>query len=138
MNVPKANDEHYICSVFCYDINDYPYSPFIAKSVDNAICQYLIMAINEKSIFCPNPELHIIGTALIKKGKILQVKPSKYVYRIDTENFHAKQLYYTVQLKKKVKRLLNRFTIQIQSFLNFVKKNLKEELVIERINENGK
>ena len=132
MNVPKGKDEHYICSVYSYDVGDYPYSPFTAKTIDNAICRYLVMAVNEGSKFAPNPELHIVGTCILKNGHILQVKASPYVYRIDTQNFNARKLYYTVQLQKKVSHLLDRFRTYIYSFNEFFKKNLKEEIIVER------
>lgn len=129
--IPKAKDEYFICSVYCYDIGDYPYSPFIAKSIDSAICRYFLMAINEGTRFVPNPELHIVGRCRVKNEKIVQVRPDKYVYRIDTENLVARKLYYTVQLKLKISHLLDRFRTYLLSFNELFKK-LKNEIVVER------
>ena len=134
MYVPKAKDEYFICSIYSYDIGDYPFTPFIAKNVPNAICRYLVMAINQGAKFCPNPELHIIGTAIVKKGRILEIKPSDYIYRIDTENHLAKRLYYTIQLQKKVKLTIDRLITYIYSFQDIFKKNLKEPIIVEREN----
>ena len=132
MNVPKGKDEYYICSVYSYDIADYPYIPFIAKTISNAICMYLYMSINEGSIKCPNAELHIIGTARVKNGHIVEFKPSKYIYRIDTDSLNAKTIYYTEQFKNRVRLALNRLRTSIYSYSRLFKKNLKQYIQVER------
>lgn len=50
----------YVFSIFCNDVGDYPYLPFIAKSVDEGIHRYRKF-LSEVDSICPHPELHIIG-----------------------------------------------------------------------------
>ncbi len=132
--IKKAKNDYYVCSIYCTDLQDYPYFPFTAKSVSTAICKYFRFCMN-KSKICPNPELHIIGTCkLSENGSIVKIQKSMYVYSIDTDNLKAKQLYYTVQLQEKVSECLNRFFLNLQDFSLFLEKNMKKYLIIKKEN----
>ncbi|WGL31236.1 hypothetical protein [Dipodfec virus UOA04_Rod_819] len=50
----------FVFSIFCDELKDYPYVPFIAPTVEKGIYYYKKF-ISEADYICPHPELHIIG-----------------------------------------------------------------------------
>lgn len=50
----------FVFSIFCDELKDYPYVPFLAESVEKGIYYYKKF-IAEAERVCPRPELHIIG-----------------------------------------------------------------------------
>lgn len=50
----------FVFSIFCDELKDYPYVPFIAPSVEKGVYLYRKF-LSEVDTICPHPELHIIG-----------------------------------------------------------------------------
>lgn len=50
----------FVFSIYCNELQDYPYVPYIASSVEKGI-YYFRKFLSEVDTICPHPELHIIG-----------------------------------------------------------------------------
>nr|DAR21894.1 MAG TPA: hypothetical protein [Microviridae sp.] len=57
----KNNRVKLVFSVYSHELEDYPYYPFIADSVNQGIKKY-IQFLNCKQSICEGAELHILGT----------------------------------------------------------------------------
>lgn len=108
MNVKKGKDEYYICSFYSYVVDDYPFSPIICKTVNYAIYNFIRMVITGSISTHIEPELHIIGTCIVKKGRVLQYKPSNYIYRIDTHSLKSRIIYYIELFKNRITEFMKK------------------------------
>lgn len=69
-----AKKKLYVLSVYCPDVEFYPYHPFVATSIYDGIKQY-IKFINNRERVCPNPQLHLIGHCEDVNGCLKNVQP---------------------------------------------------------------
>lgn len=130
----KKKNEYYICSIFCRDLDDYPYFPFVAKNITDAVRKYSRFNLNSDKI-CPNPELHIIGTCCVdENGSLYKIQRNFYVYHIDLGSFQAKRIYDSTCLEKKVSESLDRFFLKWREFCQVLQKNLKICLMLKKEN----
>lgn len=65
----RSKYEHYVFSVYSSALGNYPYYPFVGRSVAEGIRKYMSFISNREYI-CDGAELHIIGTCNIYKDKI--------------------------------------------------------------------
>lgn len=81
--------EFYVFSVFSTVLGDYPYYPFVAKSVYQGIRKYMCFLDSRKSI-CDGAELHLIGTCEIfdKSGEcsIENLQPYIIPQKVEIKN----------------------------------------------------
>jgi len=57
----KSKFTHFVFSIYSTALCNYPYYPFVAKTVNEAIHKY-IKFITYKDAICEGAELHLIGT----------------------------------------------------------------------------
>lgn len=65
----------YVFGVYSPDLDDYPYLPFTGPSIADGICQF-VRFISDRDKICPNPELHLIGTAYRNHGCVDNIQPT--------------------------------------------------------------
>lgn len=83
----RSKYEHYVFSVYSSVLGNYPYYPFIARSVDEGLRKY-ISFLRNKEYLCEGAELHIIGTCNVYRGQIEpeNIQPLLYPKRVELKN----------------------------------------------------
>lgn len=108
----KAKDEFYVFSIFSTELLDYPYYPFIAKSLDEGLNKYKKFISNRDTI-CAGAELHVIGSCKVDIDGIIPetiqpfISPMRVIIR---DNIWSKTCvvasYYIDQLMSYIDRYL--------------------------------
>lgn len=65
----RSKYEYYVFSVYSSALGNYPYYPFVARTINEGIRKY-VSFISNREYICDGAELHIIGTCNIYKDKI--------------------------------------------------------------------
>ena len=66
----RSKHEWLVFSVYSTEIQNYPYYPFVAKSVSDGITRFLHF-IEQKGSICEGSELHVIGTCDIYNDRLI-------------------------------------------------------------------
>ncbi len=111
----KSKHQYYVFSVFSSVIGNYPYYPFIGKTVTDGLQKYMKFLRNRESI-CEGAELHLIGTCEL------------YPDSTELENLQPYIIPKRVEIKNnRFSRLLVLGTFYLQSFERYLK-TLKERI----------
>lgn len=110
----RSKYEHYVFSVYSSVLGNYPYYPFIAKTVSDGIRKY-ISFLRNRDYICDGAELHVIGTCNVYKDKIEpeNIQPLLYPKRVEIkDNFISTIVilgeYYIQELRRYFTVLLER------------------------------
>lgn len=79
--------QYYVFSVFSNVLQDYPYFPFVAKSINEGISKF-IRFIDRRDSICEGAELHVIGTCDYcgKDFPLENICPYMFPQRVEFKN----------------------------------------------------
>lgn len=111
----RSKYQHYVFSVYSSALGNYPYYPFIARTVNEGIKKYISFLSNREYI-CDGAELHIIGTCNVYKDKIDPECLSPYIIpkRVEIKDNFISRIY-----------VLGEFYLQaFEKYLNTLKERI--------------
>lgn len=113
----KDKNKRFVFSVYSRELEDYPYFPFIGKTISEGVTRYLDFLSNRPGV-CPLPELHLIGTCRVIFDVIQDIQPYLFPKRVD---FETKLLW-------KLKVLSSHYFEKISDYLSrYMLKGYKEK-----------
>lgn len=113
----KGKTRQYIYSIYCPDIEDYPYQPFTAKTDTHALSKFANFCLDQKKI-CTNPRLHRLGEVLFNRnGSICFVQPNMYIFDIDLTSRKSQRIFHSVELIRKAVACADRLFFKLMFLL---------------------
>lgn len=111
----------FVFSIYCNELQDYPYVPFIASTVEKGIYYYRKF-LSEVDFICPHPELHIIGRCsyddLSKTADFNYMEPYVIPVRVEFKNNILSRC---VMLSYRFRDVFNSYLTRLSVYFNKMK-----------------
>ncbi|WGL31154.1 hypothetical protein [Dipodfec virus UOA04_Rod_753] len=111
-----------VYSIFSFDLDDYPYAPFVARDNYDAVAKFAHFCI-DKARICNNPQLRLIGKVCLNEdGTVCTVHPMMQVAIIDLTSRKSQFIISSVEHLRKAGDCLDRFFLELSTTLTRIKK----------------